>query len=104
MRTILTTLLASIKSFKRHAYYRCKATEALGDDVRFKKHGLVTKFAPEFAFLLHGFHCLKDEGVMSIIQGSSVRLRVGKATGHAVARPPVSHCLRYLTEEYLSSL
>ncbi len=41
--------------------------DALGEDVRFKNHGLAPKSAADFAFLLHGFHFLKDEGVMAII-------------------------------------
>ncbi len=42
-------------------------TDATADDVRFKNHGLAPKSAADFAFLLHGFHFLKDEGVMAII-------------------------------------
>ncbi len=34
--------------------------------MRFKSHGLAPKSAADFAFLLHGFHHLKDEGVMAI--------------------------------------
>jgi len=47
--------------------YRWDPTEALGQDVRFKNYGLAPKSAADFAFLLHGFHYLKDEGVMAII-------------------------------------
>ncbi|MGF6314517.1 type I restriction enzyme M protein [Pseudomonas frederiksbergensis] len=47
--------------------YRWDPTETLADDVRFKNHGLAPKSAADFAFLLHGFHFLKDEGVMAII-------------------------------------
>ena len=39
----------------------------MADDVRFKNHGLAPKSAADFAFLLHGFHFLKPEGVMAII-------------------------------------
>lgn len=39
----------------------------MSDDVRFKNYGLALKSAADFAFLLHGFHFLKDEGVMAII-------------------------------------
>ena len=46
--------------------YRWDPTEAMGEDVRFKNHGLAPKFAADFAFLLHGFHYLKPEGVMAI--------------------------------------
>ena len=47
--------------------YRWDPNEALGEDMRFKNHGLAPKSAADFAFLLHGFHYLKDEGVMAII-------------------------------------
>ena len=46
--------------------YRWEPTDALADDVRFKSHGLAPKSAADFAFLLHGFHFLKDEGVSRI--------------------------------------
>ncbi len=49
----------------------------MGDDVRFKNHGLAPKSAPDFAFLLHGFHFLKDEGVMAIILPHGVLFRGG---------------------------
>jgi type I restriction enzyme M protein len=48
-----------------------------GDDVRFKNHGLAPKSAADFAFLLHGFHFLKDEGVMAIILPHGVLFRGG---------------------------
>jgi type I restriction enzyme M protein len=57
--------------------YRWDATEAMGDDVRFKNHGLAPKSAADFAFLLHGFHFLKDEGVMAIILPHGVLFRGG---------------------------
>jgi type I restriction enzyme M protein len=57
--------------------YRWEPTEALGDDVRFKNHGLAPKSAADFAFLLHGFHFLKDEGVMAIILPHGVLFRGG---------------------------
>src|SRR3546814_348360 len=47
--------------------YRWTPTEALSDDVRFKNYGLAPKSAAGFAFLLHGFHFLKQDGVMAII-------------------------------------
>ncbi|WP_299845830.1 N-6 DNA methylase [uncultured Jannaschia sp.] len=43
--------------------FRWEPTEAKGDDVRFNNYGLAPKSAADFAFLLHGFHYLKDEGV-----------------------------------------
>ena len=57
--------------------YRWEATDAMGDDVRFKNHGLAPKSAADFAFLLHGFHFLKDEGVMVIILPHGVLFRGG---------------------------
>jgi type I restriction enzyme M protein len=57
--------------------YRWAPTEALADDVRFKSHGLAPKSAADFAFLLHGFHFLKDEGVMAIILSHGVLFRGG---------------------------
>ncbi len=56
---------------------RWDPTEAMGDDVRFKSHGLAPKSAADFAFLLHGFHFLKDEGVMAIILPHGVLFRGG---------------------------
>jgi len=57
--------------------YRWDVTDALGEDVRFKNHGLAPKSAADFAFLLHGFHFLKDEGVMAIILPHGVLFRGG---------------------------
>jgi type I restriction enzyme M protein len=49
----------------------------MGDDVRFKNYGLAPKSAADLAFLLHGFHFLKDEGVMAIILPHGVLFRGG---------------------------
>ena len=57
--------------------YRWTPTEALGEDFRFKSHGLAPKSAADFAFLLHGFHFLKDDGVMAIILPHGVLFRGG---------------------------
>jgi len=57
--------------------YRWEPTDALADDVRFRSHGLAPKSAADFAFLLHGFHFLKDEGVMAIILPHGVLFRGG---------------------------
>jgi len=56
---------------------RWEPTDAMGEDVRFKSHGLAPKSAADFAFLLHGFHFLKDEGVMAIILPHGVLFRGG---------------------------
>jgi type I restriction enzyme M protein len=57
--------------------YRWDSNEAMGEDVRYKSHGLAPKSAADFAFLLHGFHYLKDEGVMAIILPHGVLFRGG---------------------------
>ncbi|WP_349293904.1 N-6 DNA methylase [Gemmobacter sp. 24YEA27] len=63
----------------------------MGDDVRFKNHGLAPKSAADFAFLLHGFHYLKDEGVMAIILPHGVLFRGGQRSVSAQS------CLRMVT-------
>jgi len=45
--------------------------------VRFKNYGLAPKSAADFAFLLHGFHYLADQGVMAIILPHGVLFRGG---------------------------
>jgi type I restriction enzyme M protein len=57
--------------------YRWDPTGDMGEDVRFKNYGLAPKSAADFAFLLHGFHFLKDEGVMAIILPHGVLFRGG---------------------------
>jgi len=57
--------------------YRWEPTESLSEDARFKNYGLAPKSAADFAFLLHGFHYLKDEGVMAIILPHGVLFRGG---------------------------
>ena len=57
--------------------YRWEPTDALGDDVRFKNYGLAPKSAADFAFLLHGFHFLAQEGTMAIILPHGVLFRGG---------------------------
>ena len=49
----------------------------MGEDMRFKKRGIAPKRAADFAFLLHGLHYLKDEGVMAIILPHGVLFRGG---------------------------
>ncbi|HCQ28822.1 MAG TPA: type I restriction-modification system subunit M [Flavobacteriales bacterium] len=50
-------------------------TEAMADDFRFKNYGLAPKSAADFAFLLHGFHYLSQEGTMAIILPHGVLFR-----------------------------
>ena len=57
--------------------YRWDPNETSGEDVRFKNYGLAPKSAADFAFLLHGFHYLKDDGVMAIILPHGVLFRGG---------------------------
>ncbi len=57
--------------------YRWNPNEALSEDVRYKNYGLAPKSAADFAFLLHGFHFLKDDGVMAIILPHGVLFRSG---------------------------
>ena len=57
--------------------YRWDPNEAQGEDVRFKNHGLAPKSAADFAFLLHGFHYLKEDGLMAIILPHGVLFRGG---------------------------
>jgi len=57
--------------------YRWDPSDAMADDARFKNYGLAPKSAADFAFLLHGFHFLKDDGVMAIILPHGVLFRGG---------------------------
>ncbi len=57
--------------------YRWEPTEALREDMRFKNYGLAPKSAADFAFLLHGLHYLKQDGVMAIILPHGVLFRGG---------------------------
>jgi type I restriction enzyme M protein len=57
--------------------YRWQPNESLGEDFRFKSYGLAPKSAADFAFLLHGFHFLSDEGTMAIILPHGVLFRGG---------------------------
>ncbi len=57
--------------------YRWDPKESLADDFRFKSYGLAPKSAADFAFLLHGFHFLSDEGAMAIILPHGVLFRGG---------------------------
>lgn len=57
--------------------YRWEPTETLAEDFRFKSYGLAPKSAADFAFLLHGFHFLSDQGTMAIILPHGVLFRGG---------------------------
>jgi len=56
---------------------RWDASEAMSEDFRFKNYGLAPKSAADFAFLLHGFHFLSEEGTMAIILPHGVLFRGG---------------------------
>ena len=80
-------ILRELNPAKKHTFdaivanppfsYRWDSSDAMADDVRFNKYGLAPKSAADFAFLLHGFHFLKDEGVMAIILPHGVLFRGG---------------------------
>ena len=57
--------------------YRWDPTDAISEDMRFKNHGVAPRSAADFAFLLHGLHYLKDDGVMAIILPHGVLFRSG---------------------------
>ncbi len=57
--------------------YRWEPNDAISEDMRFKNHGIAPKSAADFAFLLHGLHYLKDDGVMAIILPHGVLFRGG---------------------------
>ena len=57
--------------------YRWDPTEAVSEDMRFKNQGVAPRSAADFAFLLHGLHYLKDDGVMAIILPHGVLFRGG---------------------------
>jgi type I restriction enzyme M protein len=58
--------------------YRWEPNEVMAQDMRFKNYGLAPKSAADFAFLLHGFHYLTDDGAMAIILPHGVLFRGGK--------------------------
>lgn len=57
--------------------YRWEPNDTLAEDFRFKSYDLAPKSAADFAFLLHGFHFLSDEGTMAIILPHGVLFRGG---------------------------
>ncbi|MCY1703697.1 type I restriction-modification system subunit M [Deinococcus sp. SL84] len=56
---------------------RWEPGEATAQDARFKSYGVAPKSAADFAFLLHGFHYLSQEGTMAIILPHGVLFRGG---------------------------
>ena len=57
--------------------YKWTHTEDLKEDFRFKNYGLAPKSTADFAFLLHGFNFLSDDGTMAIILPHGVLFRGG---------------------------
>lgn len=57
--------------------YRWQPKEEMAEDFRFKSYGLAPKSAADFAFLLHGFHFLSNDGTMAIILPHGVLFRGG---------------------------
>ena len=57
--------------------YRWDLGDTMSEDMRFKNHGVAPKSAADFAFLLHGLHYLKEDGVMAIILPHGVLFRGG---------------------------
>ncbi|CDM43634.1 type I restriction-modification system subunit M [Pseudomonas aeruginosa] len=57
--------------------YRWDPSDSISEDMRFKNHGVAPKSAADFAFLLHGLHYLKEDGVMAIILPHGVLFRGG---------------------------
>ncbi|MDE0472181.1 MAG: type I restriction-modification system subunit M [Ekhidna sp.] len=56
---------------------RWTPSDTMAEDFRFKGYGLAPKSAADFAFLLHGFHFLSNEGTMAIILPHGVLFRSG---------------------------
>ena len=56
---------------------RWDPSEEMAKDFRFASYGLAPKSAADFAFLLHGFHFLAQEGTMAIILPHGVLFRGG---------------------------
>lgn len=56
---------------------RWEPNDTTGEDFRFKNYGIAPKSAADFAFLLHGFHFLSDDGTMAIILPHGVLFRGG---------------------------
>lgn len=57
--------------------YRWQPDATTVEDFRFQNHGVAPKSAADFAFLLHGFHFLSEEGTMAIILPHGVLFRGG---------------------------
>lgn len=57
--------------------YRWEPKVDLANDFRFRNYGVAPKSAADFAFLLHGFHFLREDGTMAIILPHGVLFRGG---------------------------
>ena len=56
---------------------RWEPADDASEDQRFRDYGVAPKSAADFAFLLHGFHYLNDNGTMAIILPHGVLFRGG---------------------------
>jgi len=56
---------------------RWEPSETTAEDFRFKDYGVAPRSAADFAFLLHGFHFLKEDGTMAIILPHGALFRGG---------------------------
>lgn len=56
---------------------RWKPSQAMGEDMRFKNYEPAPSSAADFSFLLHGFHYLKNDGVMAVILPYGALVRGG---------------------------
>ncbi|BCD59481.1 type I restriction enzyme M protein [Nitratiruptor sp. YY08-14] len=57
--------------------YKWDPSKEMKNDFRFKDYGIAPKSAADFAFLLHGFHYLSQDGTMAIILPHGVLFRGG---------------------------
>lgn len=57
--------------------YSWDPSSKMADDFRFKNYGLAPKSTADFAFLLHGFHFLSQDGTMAIILPHGILFRGG---------------------------
>ncbi len=67
---------------------RWEPDDETSNDPRFKNYGVSPKSAADFAFLLHGFHYLSDNGTMAIILPHGVLFRGG---AEAIIREKLIH-------------
>ncbi len=57
--------------------YSWNPNASMREDMRFKNYGLAPKSFADYSFLLHGYHYLKEDGVMAIILPHGTLFRKG---------------------------